>query len=146
NAEPWIAEYRELTKDIVFVAEDLFGDQYGFSFRDDAPHPVKFWCEGGAIENLSYDSLEDWLLRTVLVSEPSAFDWRLSSTVAQQYLKPTVTEHLSFTLPLIAGGEYTFDNLEVLDSRFHLNILGQLSVKNLSLPEGIQITRFWSES
>src|SRR5262245_40506529 len=33
NAEPWIAEYRELTKDIVFVAEDLFGDQYGFSFR-----------------------------------------------------------------------------------------------------------------
>jgi hypothetical protein len=147
NTSAWVREYGDLVRDLVFVAEDAFGDQYGFSYREEALHPIKFWCEGGEVERLACDSLEQWIVTTVLVSEPSAFDARLIRMAQQeQQRSPAAHEHLSFTLPLIAGGEYTVGNLEILDSQFHLHLLGQLSLRNRSLPEGARISRFWSES
>jgi hypothetical protein len=146
NAGAWVSEYGELVRDIVFVSEDVFGDQYGFSFRDSTPRLTKFWCEGGKLEPLPHASLEEWLLRAVLTSAPSFFDQRLCAEARRSGLQPEASEHLAFALPLITGGEYGVGNLEVLDAQFHLHLLGQLSLKNLSQPEGARISRFWPES
>jgi hypothetical protein len=146
NASAWLTEYGELADDLVLVAEDVFGDQYGLSYKDGSPRLMKFWCEGGEAVPLPYDSLEDWLHRAVLVASSSAFDRELYREAQQRGLRPAATEHLSFALPLITGGEYGVENLEVLDGQFHLHLLGQLSRKNRSLPEGTRIRRLWPES
>jgi hypothetical protein len=146
NASAWVAEYGDLVHDLVFVAEDVFGDQYGFSYREGTPRAIKFWCEGGEVESLVCESLDQWLVATVLVAEPSVFDAALIRKARQRGLEPAPNQHLSFELPLVTGGKYAVGNLEVLDSHVHLHLLGQLSLKNRSLPEGARIARFWTES
>jgi hypothetical protein len=148
NRSPWIAEYGELAAGLVFFAEDVFGDQYAFRFVSPTREPtvVKFWCEGGEVQDLGVTSLERWLLDTVFSGEPSFLDRSLAVAAFQKGLRPSGKEHLSFILPLVTGGSAEVENLEVLDRVFHLHLLGQLSLKNQRLPEGERIVRFWSES
>lgn len=149
NRSPWVAEYGTLATGLVFIAEDVFGDQYGLRFSDATdqdPVLIKFWCEGGETEVIEADSLSAWLARSLLREEPTALDWHLATTAFARGLKPSLAEHLSFALPLIAGGAAEVSNLEVADRAFHLHLLGQLSLKNRRLPEGARISRFWSES
>jgi hypothetical protein len=35
NSSQWKKGYRALAEDLLFIAEDIFGDQYGYSFRDE---------------------------------------------------------------------------------------------------------------
>jgi len=149
NRSPWVAEYGALAAGLVFIAEDIFGDQYGWRFSDAAdqnPVLVKFWCEGGETEVIEAGSLSAWLTSSMLRDKPTGLDRPLVAAAFAQGLRPSVTEHLSFVLPLIAGGAAEVSNLEVADRAFHLHLLGQLSLKNQRLPEGTRINRFWSES
>lgn len=149
NQAPWVSEYGRLADGIVFIAEDIFGDQYGLRFADSIdPKPalVKFWCEGGETEVIPSKSLLSWLTESVLRDEPAVLDWKLASDAFVHGLMPSETEHLSYSMPLIVGGEANEANLEAMDRVFHLHILGQLSLKNQRLPEGDRIGHFWSES
>jgi len=148
NRSPWIAEYGNLAAGLVFFAEDVFGDQYAFRFVSSAREPtlVKFWCEGGEVQDLGVTSLQTWFLETVFSDEPLFLDRDLAVAAFQKGLRPSGKEHLSFILPLITGGSAEVENIEVLDRIFHLHLLGQLSLKNLRLPEGERIVHFWSES
>jgi hypothetical protein len=149
NQSPWIGEYGNLAAGIVFIAEDIFGDQYGLRFTglgDRDPAFVKFWCEGGETETIASESLAGWLASSVLRKEPTILDWELASAAFKRGLTPSGTEHLSYSLPLIVGGDAHDSNIEVADRVFHLHLLGQLSVKNRKLPEGERIRRFWPES
>jgi hypothetical protein len=148
NRSSWIAEYGDLAEDLVFIAEDIFGDQYGLRFAgetDQNPVLVKFWCEGGETEVIAAESPIAWLGSSLLRDEPTAFDWSLAAAAHARGLTPTEVEHLAFVLPLVAGGDVVESNLEVMDRVFHLHLLGQLSSKNRSLPEGARISRFSSE-
>jgi hypothetical protein len=143
NRAAWKNKYGGLAKDLLLVAEDVFGDQYGYQVKEGSPRLVKFWCEGGEVEDLpAKGGLEPWLLEHVLTSEPNAFDLVLAEAAAGEGLNPSVDEHLSFVLPLIAGGTTTVDNVEIAQRDFHLNILGQLSVQMHGVPEGTRISRF----
>ncbi len=149
NRSSWVAEYGALAADLVFLAEDVFGDQYGLRYSDGAernPVLVKFWCEGGETEVIEAESLHAWLTSCVLRETPTAWDSALARAALARGLAPSETEHLSFATPLVAGGDLEESNLEVMERVFHLHLLGQLSQKNRSLPEGARITRFWSES
>jgi len=147
NDSPWVAEYGELAANLVFIAENVFGDQYGLRFWDGAeraPVLVKFWCEGGKTEVIDVESFDTWLASSVLCETPTALDWPLAMAAFAQGLAPSVEEHLSFSLPLVVGGENELSNLEVIDRVFHLHLLGQLSQKNRGLPDGARIDRFRS--
>jgi hypothetical protein len=149
NRSSWVAEYGDLAASLVFIAEDIFGDQYGLRFAsgtDQDPVLVKFWCEGGETEVIEAESLLAWLASSVLREEPTPLDWHLATAAFARGLTPSETEHLSFSVPLVAGGNAEESNLEVMDRVFHLHLLGQLSQKNRSLPEGAKINHFWSES
>lgn len=149
NRSSWIAEYGDLAADLVFIAEDIFGDQYGLRFAggtDRNPVLVKFWCEGGETEVIAAESPLAWLAGSVLREEPAALDWHLATAAFARGLTPSEAEHLSFAMPLVTGGDAVESNLEVMDRVFHLHLLGQLSRKNRTLPEGAKISRFWSES
>lgn len=149
NRSPWVTEYSYFADRIVFIAEDIFGDQYGLQFAsqtDQNPVLIKFWCEGGQVEAINTVSLYEWLTANVLRDEPTILDWPLVKAAFNRGLFPSVTEHLSFELPLMVGGKIEENNLEVLDRSFHLHLLGQLSLKNTGLSEGTKITRFSTES
>lgn len=143
NRAAWKTEYGALAEGLLFIAEDVFGDQYGYRLMSDAPRLVKFWCEGGQTEDLSiHGGLESWLLSQVLTLAPKAFDTALADEADDEGLTPGLDEHLAFVLPLIAGGSRTTDNLEVAQRDFHLNVLGQISVQVQGFPEGTRIARF----
>ena len=148
NQSPWVAEYGGLAKGLVFFAEDIFGDQYAFRFGFSGKECdlVKFWCEGGEVQRLGdASSLEAWLAEEVVSDDPSFLDRHLAEAAFEEDLRPSEKEHLSFILPLITGGRAELENLEVLNGVFHLHLLGQLTLKNLKLPDGQRIARFWSE-
>src|SRR6266853_3078570 len=52
NAAEWKREYGRLTDGLVVVAEDVFGDQYGYRFGDRECKFGKFYCEGGQFDSL----------------------------------------------------------------------------------------------
>ena len=145
NERPWIAEYGSLCARLVFIAEDVFGDRYAFAFKpedDAAMSVVKFYCEGGEIEVLPFLHLSDFLNDSVLRSEPIAFDYKLARAALEAGIRPGLSEHLAFKLPLIAGGEYSLENLGIETSEMHLGVLGQLTSQMQSLPTGAKIVRF----
>lgn len=147
NRSPWVTEYGDLVANLVFIAEDIFGDQYGLRFaheNDRYPELVKFWCEGGQTEVVAVESLHSWLNSFVLDERPRAFDDELASAALGRGLSPSEVEHLSFSLPLVVGGATDVQNLEVMERGFHLHLLGQLSQRNRGLPEGAAIRRFRS--
>jgi hypothetical protein len=144
NSSAWISEYGDALDHTVLFAEDVFGDQYGFQYMDaeQPPRLVKFWCEGGEVEPIKAENLEHWLLRSVVLDRPTVLDIDLAAAAALRGLKPHLDEHLAFSLPLILGGDYDVGNIEVSGNHFHLSLLGQVSVKNRSLPDGVRIRRF----
>ncbi|HEY3322884.1 MAG TPA: SMI1/KNR4 family protein [Planctomycetota bacterium] len=143
NRSDWINEYGHLARGLTFFAEDLFGDQYAFkSTLAGGVDLVKFWCEGGRADVLCASSLLHWLTHTVLEEKPDLFDHRLAREATLTGLRPSTREHLSFVLPLICGGAYEVSNLEVLNGSDHLSILGQISLRNLNLPDGAKIREF----
>jgi hypothetical protein len=145
NEATWIEEYGALCERLVFVAEDVFGDRYAFAFyqaEKTVASLVKFYCEGGEVEALPFLHLSDFLSASVLRAEPTAFDYELACASFDAGLRPTLNEHLAFKLPLVAGGEYSLENLEVESSMLHLSILGQMTSQIQSLPTGAAIVRF----
>jgi hypothetical protein len=147
NSKPWVAAYGPLAKGLVFFAEDVFGDQYAFRYRKKSARPTlaKFWCEGGKVEESGAASFQTWLERFLSRQEQSV-DWSLAAAAFRRGLKPKIVEHLSFALPLITGGNDELSNLEILKRDVHLHILGQLSLRIQSLPEGASIEEFQSEN
>lgn len=142
NDSTWKLEYGSLLKDIVIIGEDLFGDQYGYYFGGGVVQFVKFLVEGGVVE-LIEDDLCQFLCNMVLTHTPNAFDWKFAHLAFESGItKPQVDEHLAFSLPLIAGGDYSIANLTIEPSLLHLSVLGQMSRNIRSLRNGTQISRF----
>ena len=146
NRSPWIAQYGRLAEGLVFFAEDVFGDQYAFRLDPSAQPeaPVKFCCEGGVVEEIGGEAMDIWLREQVLSDASPPFDTDFASKAFERGLRPTANEHLSFVVPLVVGGAYQMDNLEVFERTAHLHLLGQMSVKNLQLRDGERILRFKS--
>lgn len=141
NSAEWKREYGKLSEGLLFVAEDIFGDQYGYETRDDSEKFVKFYCEGGETEEVPGGFIR---FREALAEPRGAgiLDVALLDAAFESGLKPKVQEHLAFRLPLVVGGAYQIDNLEVENVVLHLGTLAQLSVRNASFPDGTVINRF----
>lgn len=141
NAAEWKQQYGELAESLVFVAEDIFGDQYGYDFRDGRPLFVKFYCDGGQAEQVpgGVNQLVESLIeprRGLLV------DFTLLDSAFGAGLVVNAQQHLAFRVPLIVGGTRGVENLCVESVALHLGTLAQIAVRNTSLPEGAMIRRF----
>ena len=55
---------------------------------------------------------------------------------------PSYGQHLAFKMPLVLGGERTVDNIRIESSDMHLELLGQISVKNMLYADGTKINLF----
>jgi len=145
NQSPWRNCYGHLMTDVFIVAEDIFGDQYGYDLgHGNAGQFIKVLCEGAERVALAPNSLGEFLVQKVLVESPTAYDYDLALRAAERGLMHRDTEHLAFELPLIANGEYSETNLQIESPALHLSILGQLSSQIADKEEGTPIRRFGS--
>jgi hypothetical protein len=143
NNSAWKREYGSVFNGFYIIAEDIFGDQYGFwlNERTDA-RPCKIFCEGAIAQFLDFSDTMEFLLKSVLVDQPTAFDSVLADSAWKNGIRAGVGEHLAFSLPLILGGEYSIFNLGVESTALHLGLLGQLTLKNSILSDATSISRF----
>lgn len=142
NAAKWKDEFGELARDIVFFASDIFGDQYGFATRDGRHQLCRFRCEGGHTEFIGGRDLMKWLRDHVLRDLSSLIDVGLASALMKRLGPIPLGHDIAFKLPLICGGKYEAENCEIMETSFHLQLLGQLSVQNRQHPHGTNIRRF----
>lgn len=143
NKSDWKLAYGPLADGLLFVAEDIFGDQYGYSFRGEKREFIKFYCEGEEIELLGGIN---WFLGALATPVKSgAIDGQLIAAAAAKGLNPSSNEHLAFTVPLVVGGCRDVSNLAVESVPLHLGMLAQLSLRNASLADEAPIAVFLSD-
>ena len=140
NATQWKVDYGNLASDILFIAEDIFGDQYGYRFGEKREF-VKFYCEGGETEVIK-DGI-NWFIASLLNPfTGGALDVGLTQSSQSLGIIPKANEHLAFKIPLVIGGKRDIENIAIESVALHLGTLAQLSRKNLGLSSGAKISVF----
>ena len=134
--------YGERGRGFVAVAEDVFGDGYGYVSGREGSGLCKFLCEEGRIEPCEPAALEAFLCERVLEPSPDAFDVALARRAWAAGLRPGPDEHLALALPFHAGGAYVVENLVVESVGMHYGVLGQLVRAVGHLPDGAAIAGF----
>lgn len=142
NRAQWKKDYKNFANDIIFVADDIFGDQYGYEFHPDGHDFVKFFCEGGDVE-IVQGGINRLIETLIDPRKTNLVDVDLSRQAFERGLRPTGDEHLAFRLPLIGGGEYSVENLHIEPVNLHLGILAQITMQSASLADGTPITGFY---
>ena len=128
---------------VIFLGENIYGDQYGVNTA--AKRAVLMSCEGGHFEDTSFHTITELVEDIVLRKSIQGLDMDLLRAASGSGLKPGPSEHLSFAIPLVCGGSPKGDNLEILDAKAHMEILGQIVAQTRNAPAGTPIRRFDSE-
>lgn len=129
----WRDAYDDLCEGCFFFAEDVFGGQ--FCIRDD--RICSFDPETGDVEPMA-DGLEGWAARVledypVLTGYPLAHQWQVAHGPLE------MGKRLVPKLPFVGGGDFTLENLYVLDAREAMRQRGELAVQIRDLPDGATI-------
>jgi len=133
SAALWRLEYGQLADNLVFVAEDLFGDQFAISGDD----VVAFRAETGERERLA-GSLREWLANVqrdadFLTGRPIANSWR------QIHGRLPRGRRLMPVTPSVLGGSYDIQNLRAVEAVDGMRFRGQLASQIAGLPEGTDV-------
>lgn len=125
--------YRTILVDEFFFAQDVFGNQFGFSSKG----IVFFNIETGEKEYIG-KSFDDWTERL-----KSDFDYYTGESILlgwiQQWSDLNYNERLCPTIPFVVGGEYEIENL--FKSTYPNYLLNNFNIANqvYNLPEGTPI-------
>jgi hypothetical protein len=139
NRASWREAY-ELAPTMVVWGENIFGDQYGTDLRSGAM--ARVCCEGGRLDLLAFETPIEYLERVLLGDPRLWIESELVGAAANRGLLPSLSEHLSFVLPLMCGGSVDAGNLEVMEAEAHLDLLGQILKHSKGIPEGTRIREF----
>ncbi|MGN8141417.1 SMI1/KNR4 family protein [Pseudomonas sp. 22105] len=133
HTDLWRSGYKGLADSGVFFAEDIFGGQ--FCIKDDKIYI--FDPETGSLEYLAAD-IESWAQMVlndyeVLTGYPLAHQWqkRNGPIAAGMRLLPKV--------PFVMGGEFSLDNLYVVNALEGMRLRADIADKIKSLPNGTQV-------
>ncbi len=129
----WRSRYDGLADGCLFFAEDVFGGQ--FCIKDSKVYT--FDPELGYLEYLA-DDIEQWaqtLLRDyeVLTGYPLAHQWQ------KQNGQLPVGKRLVPKTPFVLGGEFTLDNLHLVDAVEGMRLRADLALQIKDLPDGAQV-------
>jgi hypothetical protein len=130
NSNLWRNEYQGLADGMLFFAEDVFGGQFCMKSGE----IYTFDPETGHASHIAKD-LEGWadvILADyeVLTGYPLAHEW--------QNLKGRLSpgERLVPKIPFVAGGEFSIENLYLLDSVKAMQSRANLAVQIKDVPDG----------
>jgi Domain of unknown function (DUF1851) len=138
NRSTWKALYK-LSSSLVSWGENIFGDQFCLDTTTNSC--ALLHCEGGSLEQ--FPSLSPRALLEAMAGDPTiSAEIDLVSGARRRGLCPSNSEHLSFALPLMCGGQPNVENLEILSATAHLEILGQLVEQSIGKSAGTSIRAF----
>ena len=130
SPELWKATYDLDMSEVLFFAEDVFGNQYGIRQKD----VCYFYAETGDFAHVS-DSLRGWC-RAVLndaavrTSHPLARCWQAENG-------PIPGGHrLAPKLPFVCGGTYSIDNLYLTRDLKAMQFYGSIASQIRHVPDG----------
>jgi hypothetical protein len=129
----WRHEYGDLIGNVLFFAEDAFGDQFCL----DNGQVCYFDAETGEFKVLG-QNLEEWakcILQEygLLTGHPLMHQWQ------EQYGPLPIGTRLMPKIPFVLGGEYALDNLYTLASVSGMKSRGNLARQIKDSPDGAQV-------
>lgn len=131
NSDEWKLDFGAMASNIDFVAEDIFGDQYGYKYEDDGKKEfVKFCCDDGQVLSIQ-NGINQFIEALIDPTRTGLLDLELLAQAEKRGLRPRPDEHLAFRVPLCVGGEYSLANLTVESVALHLGTLSQLVTQSL---------------
>jgi hypothetical protein len=131
----WRRWYRDVVSDeVLFFADDLFGGQFGASKKE----IIRFDPEQGRVSAYA-TTLLDWAARLLAnyrehTAWPLAHEWQ----VANGPIGPH--QRLLPKQPFILGGDYTVDNMRLVDRTIAMENWGRLFQATRRIPDGELIT------
>jgi hypothetical protein len=133
-ADLWRGEYATMADGYLFFAEDLFGEQ--FALKDDAVW--RFNPETGTADNIA-DTVADWARRILddydaETGHPLAHQWQT------QHGQLGPRQRLMPRKPFVAGGEFTTENLVLVESAASLRLRASIAQAIKDLPDGTPIS------
>lgn len=133
SPDGWRAEYGDLAEGLWFFAEDTFGGQFAL----DGDAVIYFEPETGERERLA-SSIEDWARHIlsdweVSTGQPLAHGWQ------SRFGPLPPGTRLCPVMPFVLGGEFSIDNLALVDDVQAMRTRGDLALQLRSLPEGAQV-------
>jgi hypothetical protein len=129
----WKYVYDELVDDIMFFAEDVFGDQFGISHEG----LVLFRSETGEIEPVAA-SLEEWACQ-MLVDFENLTGWRIAHEWQLAHGPIAKGMRLTGKTPFVLGGSYELANLYAADSVSVMRLRGDIYRQIRHLHDGAQV-------
>lgn len=126
----WRANYENLSDDLVFFAQDIFGVQFCFS----ATEILTFDPETGELEPLA-TSLEEWAGKILidydfLTGYSIAHEWQTKNGPLEEKMR------LVPKTPFVAGGAFDISNLYEMDCEKSLMFRAEIAAKIRNLPDG----------
>lgn len=132
-SDDWRSHYGRLSDGLFFFAEDIFGGQFALA----SSVIVSFDPETGETEEVA-NSLEGWA--AAILSDPDVLTGRPLARAWRERFGPLAkTFRLVPKVPFVLGGDFSVENLRVMEARESMRARGGLAVRLSSLPDGTQI-------
>lgn len=129
----WRATYGDLADGVRIFAEDVFGNQFGFSDG----RIVRFLSETGERQMLA-DSFDEWL-ELMFRDPPLELSLDMLRSWRRQGNAVRLAEHLCPKLPFVAGGRFESENLYVVDRYASIQFKGDFATQIKNVPDGGRI-------
>lgn len=131
----WRSAYDDLTKDLFFFAEDIFGDQFCLAAKHKGI--FRFYAET-AEKTVIAESLEQWA-NVLLANYEVETGWTLAHNWQVQKGQLQFGQRLQPKIPFVYGGEYALDNLWAGDAVKGMLFKGEVAIKLKDLPDGTRV-------
>ena len=141
NSASWKKQYGDALEGVMIVADDIFGDQYGYRFEGEKKNFLKFHCEGGKTEPLE-KGINHLIEGMIQPHSCGLLDIDLILAAKTNGFTPSASQHLAFRVPLMVGGARDIYNLTIESESLHLGTLAQLYQSTASKNDGTLINRF----
>jgi hypothetical protein len=135
SATLWRSAYDDLTDNLCFFGEDVFGDQFCLSRVHSGV--FRFDSERGETDRIS-DSVEKWA-ELVLADYRVETGWPLGHEWQEKNGPLPLGERLHPKVPFVYGGGYSLDNLWAGDAVKGMLFKGEVALKVRNLPPGTQV-------
>jgi hypothetical protein len=131
----WRSAYDDLSRELLFFAEDIFGDQFCLSRVQSGV--FRFDSERGETD-ITSDSIEKWA-EMILANYRVETGWPLAHEWQRKNGPLQFGDRLQPKIPFVYGGEYSLDNLWSDDAVRGMLFKGEVALKVRDLPPGTQV-------
>jgi hypothetical protein len=133
GVEAWKYAYGGVVDDVMFFAEDIFGDQFGI-LNDSV---VLFRSETAELEPIA-SSLEEWACR-MLTEYEDLTGYTIARAWQREHGPLAKGTRLTGKVPFVLGGAYDLSNLHAAESLKLMRFRGDIYCQIRDQPDGAQL-------